>query len=373
MIDLANKKIIYIANLRMPTEKAEGVQTMKTCESLKKRGADIELWVPKRRNHLQEDPFSYYKINNAFPVIRIGTIDTVRFGKIGYIFQSFIFSFFALRRLNKLGIDNVYSRDENVLYLISKTKRNIFWETHRGNLSSRAKSVAKAARGVVVITEGLKNLYVKNGVESSKIIVAPDGVDLLDFDTNVSKEEARKKLGIPLDKKVAAYIGLLDEWKGYRTFLEASKQISEDVLFVVIGGEESQIARLKSEYPNVLFLGFLPYKELPANQKIADVLVVPNSAKFDISRLYTSPLKVFAHMASGTPIVASDLPSIREVLNEQNAVLVSPDDPASLARGIESILSDEKLAKQISAKAKTDVQMYTWESRAAKLEDLFAD
>lgn len=84
-------------------------------------------------------------------------------------------------------------------------------------------------------------------------------------------------------------------------------------------------------FPHVSFLGERPYKELPINQRAADVLVIPNTARTAISARFTSPLKAFAHMASDVPIVASDVPSIREALSETNAFFFAPDDARSLA------------------------------------------
>lgn len=71
-------------------------------------------------------------------------------------------------------------------------------------------------------------------------------------------------------------------------------------------------------------------------------------------------------MASQKPIVASDLPSIREILNENNAVLCRPGDPADLAEKIK-IAGDSLFAQKISAQARLDVIRYTWRERAAKI------
>jgi glycosyltransferase involved in cell wall biosynthesis len=82
---------------------------------------------------------------------------------------------------------------------------------------------------------------------------------------------------------------------------------------------------------------------------------------------YMSPLKLFEYMASKRPIVASDLPSIREILNEQNSVLVEPDNPEKLAEGIKRILADNNFAEKISNQAFQDVQQYTWQKRVEQI------
>ena len=77
-------------------------------------------------------------------------------------------------------------------------------------------------------------------------------------------------------------------------------------------------------------------------------------------------------MASGKPIVASDLPSIREVLNEKNSILVKPDDPHALADGITMLLHDGVLARSLAMQAHRDVQLYTWEARAQNIMDFIS-
>ena len=72
-------------------------------------------------------------------------------------------------------------------------------------------------------------------------------------------------------------------------------------------------------------------------------------------------------MASGTPIVASDLPSIREVLSEDNAVLVEAGNVVELANGIKKVLTQEDLSDSLVKQANLDVKKYDWESRAKEI------
>jgi glycosyltransferase involved in cell wall biosynthesis len=99
-----------------------------------------------------------------------------------------------------------------------------------------------------------------------------------------------------------------------------------------------------------------------------DVLVLPNTATH-ISARYTSPLKLFEYMAAGRPIVASDLPALREVLTDgENALLVEPGNAAQLADAIGRLLHDPELAQRLAAAAWRDVQAYSWDRRAERLE-----
>ena len=112
---------------------------------------------------------------------------------------------------------------------------------------------------------------------SEQILVAHDAVNFDNFAINVSKEEVRQKLNLPIDKSIAMYIGRIDPWKGVKTLLEASKLM--DFIQVVVIGEGDDLENFKKEYKNVIFTGFLPYRDLPYNQQAADVLIIPNSKK----------------------------------------------------------------------------------------------
>jgi glycosyltransferase involved in cell wall biosynthesis len=99
----------------------------------------------------------------------------------------------------------------------------------------------------------------------------------------------------------------------------------------------------------------------------ADALVLPNTALDIISARFTSPLKLFAYMASGKPILASDLPSIREVLDDTCAYFFTPDDAQNLARGVEKVLSDATGAAERGHEAREKVKAYSWKARAARI------
>jgi glycosyltransferase involved in cell wall biosynthesis len=102
----------------------------------------------------------------------------------------------------------------------------------------------------------------------------------------------------------------------------------------------------------------------------ADVLVLPNTPG-RVSAAYTSPLKLFEYMASGRPMVASDLPALREILRpDENAVLVESGSAGALAAGLSRVLGDAALASRLAARAREDVREWTWDKRAGRIEAL---
>jgi glycosyltransferase involved in cell wall biosynthesis len=146
-----------------------------------------------------------------------------------------------------------------------------------------------------------------------------------------------------------------------------------------VGGHEAEGDRARLEAlverlgldSRVTFTGHVEPGKVPALLGRATVLVLPNPAS-SVSMHFTSPLKLFEYMATGRAIVASDLPSFREVLRHgHNAWLVSPGDPDALARGIRRVAEDRELAERLARQALVDVADYSWDRRAARLEALF--
>lgn len=221
---------------------------------------------------------------------------------------------------------------------------------------------------IISVTSPMKQIIAESGYLAKNILVAPDAVDMTLFDIKIGKDDARKKLGLPVDKKIVIYAGAIDEpWKGVGVLYEASKHFDDQYLFLILGGKPHYVEWFHSQYPphsNFVLVGHKPHADIPYYLKAADVAVLPNSKKSEISRVSTSPMKMFEYMASGVPIVASDLPSIRDVLHEDNALLVTSDDPDVLEAGIHILLNDKKESERLTKRAYQDVLRHTWSKRA---------
>lgn len=378
------KKLLYLSNLRLPTEKAYGIQIAKMCEAFVSEGLSVTLVYPFRKNNIKENIFSYYSVKENFKIKKIWVpdfywprkLDGVAVGIKSFI-SAVILSFYALF----VKADIIYSRDEMPLYFLSFFKSNLVFEAHR--FSSKRKffyrRFNKKGVKIVAISKAIKTDLVSLGYDPDKILIAHDGVDLEEFNIDISKEEARKKVGLPLDRRIVMYTGHLFKWKGADVLLEVARfagniRIGQS-LFVFVGGMEYDIKKFREKSKgaeNVLILGHRSHKEIPIFLKAADILVLPNSSKEEISSKYTSPLKLFEYMASGRPILASDILSIRAVLDDNNSYLFKADDPESMAKVLGLAIKNEEDAKIKANIALDKVKSFTWQKRANKINLFFS-
>lgn len=372
-------KLLYLLNQRLPTEKAYGLQIAKMCSNFARlENVKLELLYPSGRNQIKESIFEYYGIKEAFKVDKIWTPYFYLPGRleiIAFSIKSIISALILAREALSRNPDFIYSRDELPLYLLSFFRRNLVFEAHKMQTSRTFmyRRLMKSKIKLVVITNSLKDRFVELGFDVKNILVASDGVDteVINQEENKSsnKESARNILNLSLGKKLVVYTGSLFRWKGVYILADAAKLLPE-VLFIVVGGDERGDEKELRDYldrnniRNVTVTGYIKSEETVRSYLVvADVLILPNSAKDKVSQKYTSPLKLFEYMASRRPIVASDLPSLREILNENNSILVKPDDALALAEGIKKILGNSALSGQISNLAFEDVKQYTWEKR----------
>lgn len=368
-------KIIYLTNARIPTEKAHGYQICKMCEEFSNLGVEVELWLPSRKNHIKADPFSFYGIKNNFKINIINSFGFYQYNKYLRGFGFWLNGFWFLLHLLFIKIDKksiIYTRDPEIGWLFSLRGYKTIYEAHTWpeNRVKLYKFLFKKINKLIVITHGLKKCFLKAGFKRENIFVAPDGVDLKKFDIEIDKAPARKKFNLPLDKKIILYTGHLYGWKGADILAQAASSLDDNCLVIFVGGTEADFAIFKKTYQELIDQGKVAaYKHqsrelMPVWLKTADVLILPNKAGENISKYFTSPLKLFEYMAAGRPIVASNLPSITEILNESNSILVESDKPASLAKGIKKILENEALAESLAKQAMADVQNFSWQKRA---------
>lgn len=359
-------KLYYIANVRIRAEQAHGIQIVKMCEAFAALGNEVTLVLPSLGAHI--DVFAAYGIKKNFRIRYLPTINVPL--RLTGAFTLLVLSFAIAVRvwlLRQRGEAVIYTRGETALFIEPFLSRRfaLVWETHiKPRNPMRYRRVARRARALIAVTKHYaQEIPALWGISPAKVLYTPDAVDVDDFLHPEPPTTARKRLGLPLDKKIALYAGRIDSWKGVDTLLEASELLPEHIQIVIMGGTEEQITQLRSRYPRVRFLGYRPYAELPDNQSAADVLVLTGDPNSSVARFYTSPLKLFTYIASGIPIVAADLPAFRDVLSEREAFFFEPNAAALAETLLFAIAHPEDAASRARA-ARQKVQAFSWTARA---------
>lgn len=375
-------KIVYIVNARIPTEKAHGYQIAKMCSELRGRGADVTLYVPDRTNPIGQDLFDYYSLPRTFSVVKVPCTDFIRYasilGRFAFFFQTRAF----MKALSRLEIPRdtvIYTRDRLIASRYAHAGYRTFYDAHNFP-EKRGESFVRSLRGVAGIvcnSEGTAQEFISR--EFKNVLVAHNAVDLTDFDIREDKASLRKRLGLPFDMKLVTYVGHLYTWKGVDVLIEAA-QVSlgyKDTLFVIVGGTDADIEKYRRivetrGLSNVRLLGHKPKRDIPAYLRASDVLVIPNVPISKESSEYTSPIKLFEYMASGVPIVASDLPSMRAIVSDHEVSFVPPNDSGALSKAIQETIRAHVEAEVRASLARALVERFSWSARAEAILNFLA-
>ncbi len=383
MITPMQRTLIYITHARVPSDKTPSPFILKTCEGFVKEGYAVELWVANRRGVLNVDPFEYHGIKTRFPIVHISCIDLIGFtGKLGFPLMVLTYNVSLWWKLLRRKEAIVYAHDTRDVILAAFLKHPLFIEAHDFYDSSFGfinRIVVPRVKGWIVTNRiKVQKMHEKQGVPLTHMLYQSNTVDFEAFAIPVSKEEAREKLSLPKEQKIVMYTGHLYPWKGVYTLVEAAHYLPEDTAVYLVGGTDHDRVALK-EYvaqkslPRIHFFPHQPHTLMPLYQKAADVLVLPNTAKEDVSKYETSPVKLFEYLASGRPIVASDIPSIRDIVSEKEVLFAKADDAQDLARAIqESLQSDAAAQARIDA-AKDIARAHTWDSRARNIHTFISN
>jgi glycosyltransferase involved in cell wall biosynthesis len=207
-------------------------------------------------------------------------------------------------------------------------------------------------RTLVPISHSAAGIFVEHGAVVERIHVAPSGVDLSQFEGLAPFDPER--LAAPR----VLHAGSLAADRG-EAVLQAVA--ARGICSVTIVG------RVENEVDGAVMLAPVAPAEVPALYGECDLVLVPYQS--DLPRALTmSPVKIFEAMAAGRPIIASSLPTIREVLrHESNALIVPPNDMAAWMSAIERLRGDPELAVRLANQAKMDAGQYSWEERAKGL------
>jgi glycosyltransferase involved in cell wall biosynthesis len=224
--------------------------------------------------------------------------------------------------------------------------------------------------GVILHSKYAAQSFLETGFSEKRLLVAHNAINLSELqDEELSKEELRKELGLPELQQIVTYSGRVSPEKGLQRLLDLAGHFPK-VLFVIVGSEkEGPIEKEAETIPNVKVVGWQDKKTVFQYLKASDVLYIPTSTRArDQAGNTVLPLKTFIYKASGTAILAPDMADIREVLSdEENAILVKPDDIQKEIQGLKILLEDANLREKLGEKAAREIKSNTWEFRADKV------
>jgi glycosyltransferase involved in cell wall biosynthesis len=382
-------KILYVCHEPLPSPHTNTEQIVKTLANLAEFMNRIDLVYPGVPDtnlpcqSPQEKITSFYGIDkkafdDSFNLVELQTPSMLR-GKIRRPVHDIRAALYA----RSGNYDLVYTRDPFscmvALYFGNKT----VFETYRVDINTslrfypwRLYCYAKSSLlGVVTHSEMAKDSFLKAGINPESILVAYNGCSPSVDQAIRTRLSFRQALQLPVEGKIVLYAGHLNRKKGIEILL-AIARLCREYHFVLVGGfPESPQWQWILKTARLQKIGNIHLKARVSPARVteflyaADCLIIPpSSAPLQNFRRTVLPIKTFRYLASGRPIVAPDLPDIREVLvHNHNAVLVPPDSPEDAARSLRALLADDHLLEKVSQNALSDAQKYTWKKRAAKI------
>lgn len=373
-------KIFYITDWLIPSYSAHSIQVMKMCQAMAQKGHDVTLIIPNKGVHPPDvhsaSFWHHYGILQRFP------IQPIRYHDIGR-FSDYLFGWKTVRYARRAKADLIYTRFPGAALFAGFMGLPTICELHEIPQYQRFDDIyrpllkrAPRLLHFVVITEALKSDLLKQYPDlfkKTKIIVAPDGVDLERFQQLPDRKTARKLLDLNITNDfVAGYTGHFYLGKGVELIYQLANRCPR-VTFLLMGGTPETIETHRQSVrqkglENVILIGFVDNADLPIYLSSCDVLLLPNqptSANQEYSYIsrWTSPLKLFEYLACKRPIIASDLPVLREILNDGNALICPPENLDRWQNALLTCRKNTALCKALAVQSRQDVFRHTWKNR----------
>lgn len=367
-------KIAYLSSSPIDKMPANAVHVMNMCASLSEIGHSVSLHA---KSDFDLDSNSYMEKYGCKNTFGLSLKSGAGFGRLAPVV-------YALRQVSALKESNdatlCYARCPFSAYFALLSGYKVIFEAHEVPHSKILSFVYRRIFKhrdlvrLVVISKALKDDLFNFGFtlkESVNIVVAHDGANLLEAPSSSHVDEIfkwRKK------KLVVGYAGGLRSGNGIRLILRLAVEFP-NIDFKIVGGKADEITTWKDfENPvNVHWIGSVLPKEVYSFLLQCDILLAPyqhgpkTGSGRDTSR-WMSPLKIFEYMAAGKAMIVSDYPVLREVLEEENAILVDPDDFQGWIMAINKLSADDGFRDYLGSRALQNLKdKYTWIKRAEKV------
>tara|TARA_B100000212_G_scaffold341235_1_gene323846 strand:- start:1237 stop:2337 length:1101 start_codon:yes stop_codon:yes gene_type:complete len=358
-------RLIYLATINLKSNKAQSIQVLQVVKSLNR--------FCKTRKIIF-NAFSYYRVPDSYDSL---------FNVFGKRYQSnrFILNlkmiYFLIISGNLRKSDMYYSRDLLTLLILSLLGFKSLYEFHHPApfLNTLIFSIYTKLPNtkLITISNALKSSVIKNlKINPEKIKVLHSCVDLNKYDDIKNKSYIRNKLGFDNSKYYVLHTGSSYKGRGVEAFIELCK-VSSDIFFIHIGGTEKELLSLKilakeKGIKNFKLIPTLPQINIIEYQIAADLLFYIITEKWP-TYWCCSPMKIPEYMASNTPILASSIGSVCEILDDKNAFLYNLGGN-NMIKSFKEAKSNPELAKKKALYARKKVESkYTWDIRAKSLLD----
>jgi len=354
-------QLIYLADSTLPSQGADAVHVMNMCKAFAENGLEVKLIARKSKN--EKNIFEYYGVKKNLFKIHLVERPNIR------ILGGFIYGWRVSRIFKNLDKpDFLYARSIHALQRVNSKKIPFFFESHwkpTNNLYhfwQQKWLIRNNLVAFIFISKGLQDIYKKLFPSfNHKFKVLHDACNIPNVKIN-NKTNNRLQVG---------YIGSFFKGNGYELIPEMALKMPE-VNFHIVGGKEPILSQLKrdNKLKNLKFHGHIPHKELINIYRAMDVMLAPYQN--DLPHIkWVSPMKIFEYMSYKKAIIASDFPVIREVLNEENSILVEPDNIKAWIDAIKK-LKAKKIRKQLGENAfKLFLNKYTWNKRAKEIIEMY--
>jgi glycosyltransferase involved in cell wall biosynthesis len=373
-------RIAAITNSRLPSLTANSIQVMKVCQALMQLGHDVRIFAPRETDVLSPDALrEHYGLRLSPDLELLPSVKKLK---------RFDFILHAQSAARKFKADLIYTWLPQSAVTSLWRGYPVILEMHSdatgymGPWWLRQFWKVQGRKRMTVTTQALRKALERStgfGFENEAVIVAPNGVDLESYENLPDPSGARCQLNLK-DSLTLGFTGHIYPGRGADLLFDLARQMPQ-INFLWVGGTPDLVSYWQAQLSNasltnVMMTGFIEHNHIPLYQAAADILLMPYgrsisaSSGQDIAEVI-NPMKMFEYMASGRAIASADLPVLREVLNEKNAVFCEPGNVNEWKSVLESLLADEKRRTALGAQARKDVERYTWTQRARRILDGF--
>lgn len=224
--------------------------------------------------------------------------------------------------------------------------------------------LSKRSVKLVAVSESVaSDMKSYDHVTPDKIKVIYNGIDLSLFDVPESKAECRRKLGLSEKDIIVGAIGRISEEKNHKAIINALNKLPSNVKGVVIGDGPLRDTLKEAGGERCFFAGQMENSLIPVALKAFDIFCFPSLWEgFGVSLIEA--------MASGIPIVASDISTHREVLGGAG-ILFSLDKADELPRALRRLIDDPDERKILSEKGRKRARIYSIDNTVKAYEEIF--